>query len=622
MDLSTSIHTAESHTLYLEQVAAQDGSQTQISNQAADADGSQTPITCMDAALYEAAAYGRIDVLEQMSEDHFVVQLTPNKNTVLHIAAQFGQLDCVQYILGLNSSSFLLLRPNLKGDTPLHHAAREGHLTVVKALIDAAKRLHQEIESGVGGDKAIMRMTNEEENTALHEAVRYHHSEVVKSLTEEDPEFIYGANITGYTLLYMAAERGFEDLVNLIIGTCTSPAHSGMMGRTALHAAVIRNDQEMTARLLEWKPDLTKEVDENGWSPLHCAAYLGYTAIVEQLLDKSPDKSVTYLGIKDSKKTALHIAANRHHQDIVKRLLSHSPDCCEQVDDKGNNVLHSAIMSERYYAPGNIFRDNSLLWVTGLINEKDAKGDTPLHLLASYQVYDPFLSENNRVDKMALNKDKLTALDILSRANVKSGNISREVLLKQLKEGEKVDVGPFSWQEAINKDSGSTGNGSADDNGSSSKSKDVGEDKIISNINRIGETHLIVAALVATVTFAAGFTLPGGYDSDGMATLTKKAAFIAFIVTDTIAVTLSVSAVFVYFFMSLHEDEGFLEKHLFTGFYLTVFGIGAMMVAFMTGLYAVLPLSSGLPIVACIICSFFLLPFYFVLRQAVKSAKQ
>ncbi|KAL6342720.1 hypothetical protein AAG906_013126 [Vitis piasezkii] len=556
MDLSTSIHTAESHTLYLEQVAAQDGSQTQISNQAADADGSQTPITCMDAALYEAAAYGRIDVLEQMSEDHFVVQLTPNKNTVLHIAAQFGQLDCVQYILGLNSSSSLLLKPNLKGDTPLHHAAREGHLTVVKALIDAAKRLHQEIESGVGGDKAIMRMTNEEENTALHEAVRYHHSEVVKSLTEEDPEFIYGANITGYTLLYMAAERGFEDLVNLIIGTCTSPAHSGMMGRTALHAAVIRNDQEMTARLLEWKPDLTKEVDENGWSPLHCAAYLGYTAIVEQLLDKSPDKSVTYLGIKDSKKTALHIAANRNHQDIVKLLLSHS----------------QIVASKRH----------------------------TLHLLASYQVYDPPLSEDNRVDKMALNKDKLTALDILSRANVKSGNISRKVV-----------VGPFSWQEAINKDSGSTGNGSADDNGSSSKSKDVGEDKIISNINRIGETHLIVAALVATVTFAAGFTLPGGYDSDGMATSIKKAAFIAFIVTDTIAVTLSVSA-----------DEDFLEKHLLMGFYLTMFGIGAMMVAFMTGLYAVLPLSSGLPIVACIICSFFLLPFYFVLRQAVKSAKQ
>ncbi|KAL6342646.1 hypothetical protein AAG906_012512 [Vitis piasezkii] len=534
MDLSTSIHTAESHTLYLEQVAAQDGSQTQISNQAADADGSQTPITCMDAALYEAAAYGRIDVLEQMSEDHFVVQLTPNKNTVLHIAAQFGELDCVQYILGLNSSSSLLLKPNLKGDTPLHPAAREGHLTVVKALIDAAKRLHQEIESGVGGDKAIMRMTNEEENTALHEAVRYHHSEVVKSLTEEDPEFIYGANIAGYTLLYMAAERGFEDLVNLIIGTCTSPAHSGMMGRTALHAAVIRNDQEMTARLLKWKPDLTKEVDENGWSPLHCAAYLGYTAIVEQLLDKSPDKSVTYLGIKDSKKTALHIAANRNHQDIVKLLLSHSQ----------------------------------------IVASKRERRHT-LHLLASYQVYDPSLSEDNRVDKMALNKDKLTALDIFSRANVKP-----EEIQSQLREWEKEVVGPFSWQEAINKDSGS------------------------SKANmRLGETHLIVAALVATVTFAAGFTLPGGYNDNGMAILTKRAAFKAFIVTDTIAVILSVSAVY--------------------GLFLTLLSMGAMVVAFMTGLYAVLPFSSGLPIVTCIICCcIFLLAFYFVFRQLYKHGNE
>ena len=184
---------------------------------------------------------------------------------------------------------------------------------------------------------------------------------------------------------------------------------------------LVRLFTEMTARLLEWKPDLTKEVDENGWSPLHCAAYLGHTAIVEQLLGKSPDKFVTYLGIKDSKKTTLHIAANRNHQDIAKLLLSHSPDCCEQVDDKGNNVFHSAIMSERYHATRNILNDNSLLRVRRLMNEKDAKGDTPLHLLASYQVYDSSLSADNRVDKMALNKDKLTALDILSRANLNPG---------------------------------------------------------------------------------------------------------------------------------------------------------------------------------------------------------
>ena len=48
-------------------------------------------------------------------------------------------------------------------------------------------------------------------------------------------------------------------------------------------------------KILEWKSDLTKEVDNNGWSPLHCAAYLGYTSIVR--LEKC-DKSVVYLKSK------------------------------------------------------------------------------------------------------------------------------------------------------------------------------------------------------------------------------------------------------------------------------------------------------------------------------------
>ena len=51
---------------------------------------------------------------------------------------------------------------------------------------------------------------------------------------------------------------------------------------------------------------------------------------------------------------------------------------------------------------------------------------------------------------------------------------------RQLREWEKEVVGPFSWQEAINKDSGGTSN--------SSKSKDVRKDKNISNIKRKGET--------------------------------------------------------------------------------------------------------------------------------------
>ncbi|KAL6342722.1 hypothetical protein AAG906_013128 [Vitis piasezkii] len=372
-------------------------------------------------------------------------QLTPKRNTILHIAAQFGQLDCVKLILQLTSSSSLLGQSNLK-ETPTS-PCREGRAF----------------------------------NT-LHEAVRYHHPEVVKILIEEDPQFIYGPNISGGTPLYMAVERGHGDLVQIILDhTSTSPAYSGILGRTALHSAVIRNDQEITTKLLEWKPSLIKEVDENGWSPLHCAAHFGYTTIVKQLLHKSPDKSVAYLGIKRGKQTALLIAAKRGHKDIVDLLLSYSPDCCEQVNDNGK------------------------------IKSKEA------------------------------------------------------------------GLGPLSWVPDDKEDN------------DSSESED-NEDNSISTWKRKGETHLIVAALVATVTFAAGFTLPGGYnENEGKAILAKKAAFKAFVVTDTLAMVFSWS----------------ISKTLYLGLFLTMFGMGSMVVAFMTGMYAVLPHFSGLPIVVCVLCCCF-----------------
>ena len=115
---------------------------------------------------------------------------------------------------------------------------------MVENLIEAAKQLHGDTERGDSTVcVAMLRMTNEDNDTALHEAVRYHHPKVVKLLIQEDPEFIYGANNEGNTPLYMAADWGFRDLVQMIQEICSSPAHSGFKGRMALHAAVILNEQ-------------------------------------------------------------------------------------------------------------------------------------------------------------------------------------------------------------------------------------------------------------------------------------------------------------------------------------------------------------------------------------------
>ncbi|XP_034686669.1 arf-GAP with ANK repeat and PH domain-containing protein cnt-1-like [Vitis riparia] len=93
-----------------------------------DGDGSQTDIPVMDDSVYKAAAKGDIEVLKTIPESEFHAQLTPKHNTILHIASEFGQTECVKWILTLPACSSLLRCPNLNRDTPLHLAAREGHL--------------------------------------------------------------------------------------------------------------------------------------------------------------------------------------------------------------------------------------------------------------------------------------------------------------------------------------------------------------------------------------------------------------------------------------------------------------------------------------------------------------
>ena len=199
----------------------------------------------MDDSVYEAAAKGDIEALKRIPASEFHAQLSPKHNTILHIASEFGKIECVNWILDFPSSSSLLRRPNLNEDTPLHLAAREGHLEVVEALVCKERELHADIETGVGAHKEMLiGMTNKGKDTALHEAVRFNHSDVVESLIEKDPRFNYRANDSGTTPLYMAAERGLTGLVVLIIDkSSTSPSYHGLMGRTALHAAVLCNNE-------------------------------------------------------------------------------------------------------------------------------------------------------------------------------------------------------------------------------------------------------------------------------------------------------------------------------------------------------------------------------------------
>ncbi|GMP56150.1 hypothetical protein CsSME_00020734 [Camellia sinensis var. sinensis] len=84
---------------------------------------------------------------------------------------------------------------------------------------------------------------------------------LVKLLIEEDDEFKYEANSACETPLYIAAEKGCHAVVSKILKPFRAPAYGGPGGITALHAAVISNNQGSTKTLLDWKKDL----DYSSW---------------------------------------------------------------------------------------------------------------------------------------------------------------------------------------------------------------------------------------------------------------------------------------------------------------------------------------------------------------------
>ncbi|KAF9661600.1 hypothetical protein SADUNF_Sadunf19G0085700 [Salix dunnii] len=524
----------------------------------------------MDPVLYKAAAEGNIDPFEK-NQNFLDLLLTPDKNTILHVYLRIQRRERRSTVFVdkiLEMCPPLLLQANKKGETPLHLAAKYGHSNVVKVLIDRAKAPVPDSESGVTAAKRMLRMTNREGDTALHEAARKARSHVVGILTKEDPDFSYSANVHGETPLYIAASVGFRrrpeqrNVIDKILKNCIAVDYGGPNGRTALHAAITAGNHETVRRLLEKEEKLAKTTDENGWSPLHYVAYFSRwidISAVKVLLEY--DASAAYIvETTEKKRTALHIAAIQGHVGVMKKIVSRCRDCCELVDSRGWNALHYVVASQS----SNAFQEClTIPELDRLKTEKDDKGNTPFHLIAALKhkqkewrtVY-PY----GESGIYGLNKQMLSIVNIHSGG---FGEIQKEIVESL----EDVGSGPFGYEPFLCR---------------------IEKDKID---EKAREPHLVVATLIATVTFAAAFTLPGGYNSDqGTAILAKKPAFIAFLISDAISMALSASAVFIYFLLAIYR--GLLDRttamlfQFATSF--TMISMGTMIAAFITGTFAVL----------------------------------
>ncbi|XP_071700657.1 protein ACCELERATED CELL DEATH 6-like [Rutidosis leptorrhynchoides] len=536
------------------------------------------------------------------SLDSGLIEVTPNKNTILHLVSEWGNVNYVKEILKNHSS--LLYRRNSEGETAAYVAAREGHVDILAIMINYFKNKKDDIELLVTRDM--------DKDTALHIAIRNHHVGVVFWLMFEIPQLINCVNDYSMIPHFLAAERGFEHILENVISKCNLLDVTTRNGKTTLHAAAVFGSEACISIVMRYSKDLLYKQDERGWTPLFYAIYHNNSSATGTLLDADCSIGYKMLNEDDISTSPIHFAVSLGDCETMKVLISRCPGCLDITCGNGKNILHFAIENKKYEVIKFMF---SCELFTRLINKRDGDGDTPIHSFMKSDIEMMEAIIDSRVNIYALNNENRTPLDVASSdekrkrllkgiGNVRGIGNQTRVLLPVISLSSRFDEYLRQTEEKKRKEE-------------ELKLREPPK-KGFEPYFKIVDNLVLVATLIATATFAGIYSVPGGFDSNegsnqGNPILLRKAAYKAFIVTNTIAFSCSCSILIGYTWMLLYrcgsnktrdyKIRASIIERLEIMYSLTGVALISMSIAFMTGIYVVLTPSISLAISSCLMSS-------------------
>ncbi|KAJ3682357.1 hypothetical protein LUZ60_014930 [Juncus effusus] len=314
-----------------------------------------------------------------------------------------------------------------------------------------------------------------------------------------------------------------------------------------LHVVALLGHAGFAAEIISRKPELAKELNGQGLSPLHLAAALGHLLVVKEFLKAALDLCL----VKEEKEglMPLHVAIIKGRTLIVKELIEACEEAMHERTDGGETVLHLAVKS------------NSLEILEFLIsqvndlNAKDDRGNTVLHLAVARKKLSviKLLLSNPGIDVNVENSKAFTPLDVLLESPQEYGDLVLGEMIRAAGGMTAAEVTPSQPDSISSDDSSSTEGlemstrpfrlrrqlGFKYREVSGKENLEPREEKKEKKYN--ADIIMLVAILVATITFQGALNPPGGVNQKGRAVL--SAYLVGFLAFDMIGLFGSISVI-------------------------------------------------------------------------------
>ncbi|XP_033898224.3 E3 ubiquitin-protein ligase MIB2-like isoform X2 [Acipenser ruthenus] len=262
------------------------------------------------------------DLLQKYPEK---VDVKNQGKTSLQVAAHQGHMEVVKVLLQANASIEI---KDEDGDTALHYTAFGNQAEIARLLLS----------KGAG-----VNLLNTSMCTALHIAVNKGFTEVVRVLSEHNAD-INLQDSYGDTPLHDAIAKDFRNIIEILTDVPNIDfTQQNNRGFNLLHHAALKGNKLAMEKILARARQLADVKKEDGFSALHLAALNNHREVAEVLIKEGRCD----INIRNNRnQTPLQLAVTQGHAEMVQLLVTEGADVNVE-DEDGDTAVHIALSRQQ-----------------------------------------------------------------------------------------------------------------------------------------------------------------------------------------------------------------------------------------------------------------------------------